>query len=83
MLERRFGDMTEGDGERSGVFSSKRKGEVALKFRGDVLSKKGEEFSVYGLLSRETIIFCEQDQYVFNCKSKAVSTYPSSLVVRR
>lgn len=52
MLERRFGEMSEGEGDRSGVFSSKRVGDmfsrVDQKLRGDALVAdwKGDEFSV-------------------------------------
>lgn len=63
MLERRFGEASDGDGDRSGVFSSKRECDMGSrmdqKSRGDGLLGKGEEFSVYGEVSRETIIFWE------------------------
>ncbi len=67
MLDRRFG---EGDGDRSGEFSlSKRVCDMAesrpdQKSRGDglVRNEGGEEFSVYGEESRETIIFCCSSQ---------------------
>ena len=57
MLVRRLGE-TEGEGERSGVFSSKRKGDILFKPSGDVVAEtNGELFSLYGEESRETIIF--------------------------
>ena len=64
-LGRRFGEDSDGDVSGSGVFSeSKREGDIgsrpAQKSRGDGLkSEGGDEFSVYGEDSRETIAFCE------------------------
>lgn len=62
MLDRRCGD---GEGERSGVFSeSKRPGDIISredqKSLGEAFCRNdgGEEFSVYGEDSRETIAFC-------------------------
>jgi hypothetical protein len=68
MLERRCG---EGEGERSGVFSlSKREGDMAeslpsQRSRGDGLLRNegGDEFSVYGDDSCESIIFCDFVSY--------------------
>lgn len=73
MLERRWLEVSGGDGERAASkfssFSLKREGDMALsrpdqKSRGDAVGlfrvkDGGEEFSVYGLASRETIIFCK------------------------
>ena len=65
-LGRLLGEEIAGEGERSGVFSSKRKGDMFSrgdqKARGDVSLVKGDEFSVLakGEDSRETIIFCKQ-----------------------
>ena len=72
MLERRWLEVRAGDGERFSakfsLLSLKRAGDMALsrpdqKTRGDEVgllsvNEGGDEFSVYGLASRETIIFC-------------------------
>lgn len=64
MLDRLLGDVSDGDGERSDMFSSKREGERVSRddqnTRGETLSVRGDEFSTYGEDSRETIIFCKQ-----------------------
>lgn len=62
MLALRLADMVEGEGERSGVFStSRRDGDRASRedqnSRGEALAWVGEVFSVKGEASRESIGF--------------------------
>ena len=64
-LGRRFGEDKVGDGSRSGEFSiSKRVGDIGSlldqKSRGEPFKNEGgDEFSVYGEDSRDTMAFCK------------------------